>query len=73
MTSPLFPHMPLLEHCNDRRLSARGAQDASLKLYLCVMLRNNPRVADAVISNVAGDRFFSVYLPDYGLDLKCVN
>ena len=27
------------EHCNEKRLSARKAQDASLRLYLCCLLR----------------------------------
>jgi DIS3-like exonuclease 2 len=45
------------EHCNDRRLSARKAQDASLRLYLCVLLRKAPVVTTGVLLQVGLLRF----------------
>ncbi|KAG2498028.1 hypothetical protein HYH03_003789 [Edaphochlamys debaryana] len=58
------------EHCNDRRLAARNAQDGSLRLYLCVLLRRHPVIALATVSNVGGDRYFGAYLTEYGHEIR---
>jgi DIS3-like exonuclease 2 len=42
--------------------------DGSLKLYLCIMLRDNPVVTMAVATSVGGDRFFMAYLPELGCE-----
>jgi DIS3-like exonuclease 2 len=59
------------EHCNDRRVAARNAQDASLRLHLCCMLREAPRVADGVVLMCGGDKFFNVWVPEMGVDVRC--
>ena len=53
-------------------MSARNAQDSSLRLYLCVLLRRHPLLADTVVMSVGGDKFFSVYIPELGVECKCV-
>ena len=58
-------------HCNEQRLAARNAQDASLKLFLCVLLRKQPVVTLGVVSSLGGDKHMGVYLPMYGLELRC--
>eukprot|EP00200_Dunaliella_tertiolecta_P013933 CAMPEP_0202393696 /NCGR_PEP_ID=MMETSP1127-20130417/93044_1 /ASSEMBLY_ACC=CAM_ASM_000462 /TAXON_ID=3047 /ORGANISM="Dunaliella tertiolecta, Strain CCMP1320" /LENGTH=1176 /DNA_ID=CAMNT_0048996285 /DNA_START=55 /DNA_END=3585 /DNA_ORIENTATION=+ len=58
------------EHCNEKRLTARNAQDASLKLYLCCLLRRAPVVTEAIVTNVGGNRFFDVYLTSYGMSTR---
>ena len=45
-------------------------QDASLRLYLCVMLRRRPRVVQAVVTGLAGARFLDVYITSLGLELR---
>lgn len=60
------------EHCNRARLAARNVQDASLKLYLCLMLRDRPVISEALVLSLGGDKFFSAYLPEFGFDTRCV-
>ena len=55
-------------HSNDTKVAARNVSDGSLKLYLCIMLRNNPVVTMAVATAVGGDRFFTAYLPELGCE-----
>ena len=45
-------------------------QDASSLLYLCVMLRKQPRAETAVVTIVNGSRFFDIYIPSLGLEAR---
>jgi DIS3-like exonuclease 2 len=55
----------ICEHCNEKKLNARKAQDASINLYLCLLLKqSNGKVEDAVVMSV-GEKFISVVLPYY--------
>lgn len=58
----------IAQHANDTKQSARAASDGSLRLYLCIMLREHPVVTMAVSLGVAGDRFFAAYLPEFGCE-----
>jgi hypothetical protein len=58
----------IAKHSNDTKYSARMASDASLKLYLCIMLKQQPVVTWAVVAGVGGDKFFTAYLPEFGLE-----
>ncbi|MEW5299114.1 MAG: hypothetical protein WDW36_002160 [Sanguina aurantia] len=58
------------EHCNEKRLSAREAQDASQKLYLAVMTCKRPAITSGVVMQLKGDKFFNMYLPEYGVICK---
>jgi DIS3-like exonuclease 2 len=58
------------QHCNERRLAARNAQDRSLQLYLCVMLRRHPVLTVGTVSNVGGDRYFQLYLNEFGQEIR---
>eukprot|EP00198_Chlamydomonas_reinhardtii_P003968 XP_001693304.1 3'-5' exoribonuclease [Chlamydomonas reinhardtii] len=58
------------EHCNDRRLAARNAQDGSLKLYLCVLLRRQPVVTMGTVSSLGGDRYFALYISEFGHEVR---
>jgi exoribonuclease R len=58
----------IAKHSNDTKYSARMASDASLKLYLCIMLKQQPAVTWAVVAGVGGDKFFTAYLPEFGLE-----
>ncbi|GAB4816026.1 hypothetical protein N2152v2_003072 [Parachlorella kessleri] len=57
-------------HANDRKLAAKAVQDGSLRLYLCVMLHRQPLVCKGVVMAVGGSRFFDVYLPVLGVDVR---
>lgn len=58
------------EHCNEKRLTARNAQDGSLRLYLCVLLRRHPALTTGVVSNLGGDRYCGVFLPEFGHEIR---
>jgi exoribonuclease R len=58
----------IAKHSNDTKYSARMASDASLKLYLCIMLKQQPVVTWAVVAGAGGDKFFTAYLPEFGFE-----
>lgn len=58
----------ITSHANETRLSARVVQEASLKLYLCILLQKYPMVLEAMVIGVGGDKFFTVYLPEFGCE-----
>lgn len=69
LPAPRCPPAPALPNNHAYvQLSARGASDGSLKLYLCIMLRKAPLVTWAVVDGLGGDRFASVYLPALGCE-----
>ncbi|KAF6257028.1 exoribonuclease [Scenedesmus sp. NREL 46B-D3] len=47
-----------------------AAVKADLKLYLCIMLKQQPVVTWAVVAGVRGDRFFTAYVPEFGFETK---
>jgi hypothetical protein len=55
-------------HSNETKKSAREVSDGSLKLYLCIMLQENPVVTMAVVTSVGGDKYFSAYMPELGME-----
>lgn len=57
-------------HANDRKLAAKSAQDNSLRLYLAIMLFDQPRVVDAVVMALNGSRFLDLYVPSLGIDVR---
>ena len=57
-------------HCNDCKLAAKNAQEASARLFLAFLLRDKPRVAKAIVVALNGDKFFEVYIPEYGLQRR---
>lgn len=67
---PLEDLSKAAERCNAARLAARNVQDASLKLYLCIMLKDSPIVVEAVVLSLGGDQFFSAYLTEFGCDTR---
>lgn len=58
----------IAKHSNDTKLSARLVQDGSLKLFLCITLKQQPVVSWAVVTAVGGDKFFTAYLPEFGCE-----
>eukprot|EP00879_Flechtneria_rotunda_P015976 GHRR01016709.1.p1 GENE.GHRR01016709.1~~GHRR01016709.1.p1 ORF type:complete len:971 (+),score=396.72 GHRR01016709.1:730-3642(+) len=58
----------IAKHSNETKLSARMVSDGSLRLYLCIMLKQAPKVSWAVVTSVGGDKFFTVYLPEFGCE-----
>lgn len=45
-------------------------QDGSLRLYLCVLLRQNPIVTEAVCLQIGGNSFIDVYISELGMDRR---
>ncbi|KAL0046957.1 hypothetical protein WJX82_002966 [Trebouxia sp. C0006] len=57
-------------HCNQRKQAAKNVQDGSLRLYSCVLLRQNPIVTEAVCLQIGGNRFIDVYISELGMDRR---
>ena len=65
----------IAKQCNVKKEDARAAQDASLKLFLCIFLRDMERasgvpiIEEAIVMDI-GEKAFDVYLPRYALDRR---
>ncbi|KAL0033647.1 hypothetical protein WJX79_009647 [Trebouxia sp. C0005] len=57
-------------HCNQRKQAAKNVQDGSLRLYLCVLLRQNPVVTEAVCLQIGGNKFVDLYISELGMDRR---
>lgn len=51
-------------------MAARNTQDASLRLYLCVLLSRQPRITLGTVNSLGGDRYFSAYLTEFGTEVQ---
>eukprot|EP00658_Telonema_sp_P-2_P048691 TRINITY_DN37024_c0_g2_i1.p1 TRINITY_DN37024_c0_g2~~TRINITY_DN37024_c0_g2_i1.p1 ORF type:complete len:769 (-),score=165.92 TRINITY_DN37024_c0_g2_i1:138-2444(-) len=56
--------------CNERKASARKAQEGSTYVFLAVLLQSEPIVAEAVVLNV-GDKYLNVIAVGFDLESKC--
>lgn len=56
-------------HCNDRKLAAKYAQERSQHLFLCKYLQKNHLVARAIVRQL-GVQYVIAYLPSYGFEIK---
>lgn len=41
-----------------------------MRLFLCAMLARKPVVSQAIVTGLNGARFFDVYVPELGLELR---
>ena len=57
-------------HANDRKIAAKAAQDGSIRVYLALMLYSHPRVESGVVMGLNGSKFFDVYVPRLGIDVR---
>jgi DIS3-like exonuclease 2 len=57
-------------HANERKAAAKAAQDGALKLYLASLLLDRPEVFKGVVIGLGGSRFFDVYIPALGIDVR---
>jgi DIS3-like exonuclease 2 len=55
--------------CNDKKLLAKRAQEASDKLYLCILLKQKPLVVDGIAICI-GDRYISCLVPTLGMEKR---
>ncbi|WPT17609.1 DIS3-like exonuclease 2 [Picochlorum sp. SENEW3] len=58
------------EHANERKLAAKVIQERVTNLYLVKHLRDYPRVFIATVCGLGGPRFFDIYVPDLGVDIR---
>lgn len=54
----------ICRHSNDKKLSARKVQEASGKLFLCLLVSDAPATTDGIVLGFT-DRYISVYVPKY--------
>ena len=57
----------LMCHFTDPR---RFAQETSMRLFLCALLARRPMVAQGIVTSLNGQRFFHLYVPELGLELR---
>mmetsp|Transcript_18435 Transcript_18435/g.46303 ORF Transcript_18435/g.46303 Transcript_18435/m.46303 type:complete len:206 (+) Transcript_18435:225-842(+) len=57
-------------HANATKLAAKNAQDASLKIYLCVLLKSHPMVLLGTLLPMGGNRFFVAYVGALGVEVR---
>ena len=56
-------------HCNERKLAAKYAQERSQHLFLCKYLQKNHIVARAIVRQL-GVQYVIAYLPSFGFEIK---
>lgn len=57
-------------HANKRKAAAKSVQDGCMKLYLTMFLWDSPKVCQGVVLALGGSRFFDVYIPAFGIDVR---
>lgn len=45
-------------------------QDGSMRLYLCVLLRQHPIITQGVCLQIGGNKFIDVYISELGMDRR---
>lgn len=45
-------------------------QDGSMRLYLCVLLRQHPIITQGVCLQMGGNKFMDVYISELGMDRR---
>jgi hypothetical protein len=58
------------KHANECKLSAKNAQDASLKIYLCVWLKAKPTILPGTLLPIGGNRFLAAYVAPLGVEVR---
>lgn len=58
-------------HANERKSAAKAVQDGAVRLYLSAYLLAQPGVYRGVVMGVGGSRFFDIYIPELGVDVRC--
>eukprot|EP01051_Picozoa_sp_SAG22_P001721 SAG22_NODE_71_length_22540_cov_8.918052_5_plen_338_part_00 len=59
----------LCKQCNERKNGAKKAQEASDKVYMCVMLTNRPVEEDAVVLEL-DEEWMQVFVNKYGIEKR---
>jgi len=47
-----------------------SVQETSMRLFLCALLARKPIVTQGIVTGLNGDRFFDMYVPELGLELR---
>lgn len=57
------------EHCNDKKLASKSAQDRSDRVFLSLFLRSHPERGSGLLGVVlsVGEKAFAVYVPGLGM------
>lgn len=57
----------ITEHCNEKKMASKKAQEQSDKVYFCIYLKEHPIESEAVVIST-GEKSFTVYIPNYGYE-----
>lgn len=57
-------------HCNDKRMSAKKAQDRSDRVFLSLYLKKNPIASTLGVCLSVGEKTFTVFVPSLGTSIK---
>lgn len=58
------------EHANERKAVSKAIQDKVSKLYLIQLFLKNPRILSGIVIGLGGPKYFDVYIPDIGMDIR---
>lgn len=56
--------------CNERKQAAKQASQMSDQVYMCLYLKRHPTEVLGMVTEVRGERWFDVIVPDWGLEGK---
>ena len=56
----------ICEHCNDKRLAAKAAQERCDRVFLSLFVRSNPLSGELGVVLSVGNSAFTVYVPSLG-------
>jgi DIS3-like exonuclease 2 len=59
----------IAHNCNERKKSAKEAQEQSATIFLSVYLIKNPMEVNAIVIGI-GEKSFSILIPDYGIEKR---
>ena len=56
--------------CTADVCSHGSVQETSMRLFLCALLARRPVVAQGIVTSLNGQRFFHLYVPELGLEVR---
>ena len=58
------------KHSNEQKLAARNAQDGSMRLHLCWLLKDHPLDVPAIVVGAGGNKWFDVFVHELGVEAR---
>ena len=59
----------IANHCNDKKMSAKNAEEDCDRVFLCIYLQTHPIETTGVVIGV-GEKSFTIYVEKFGLEKR---